>query len=76
MLNYICAMLNYICAIHNPFGLFAIPPICEPGRSGAICRRMVVGGKNPPDRILNRYSESQLDLARNARASHLGLCNS
>src|SRR5262245_24175044 len=46
----------------------------EPGRATTICRRMVVGGKNPADDILiNRYSKRQLDLASNARTSPPGI---
>jgi hypothetical protein len=46
----------------------------EPGRATAIGRRMVMGGQNPPDDILiNRYSESQLDLFGNARTSSPGI---
>src|SRR5215831_2686483 len=50
--------------------IFRMTDESEPGRSAAICRRMIMGGKNPPDHILiNRYSESQLDLFGNTRTS-------
>src|SRR5262245_23010715 len=50
--------------------IFRVTDEGQPGRSAAACRRMVMGGKNPPDHILiNRYSESQLDLCGNTRTS-------
>src|SRR5262249_24825238 len=50
--------------------IFRVTDEGEPGRSVAVYRRMVVGGKNPADHILiNRDAESQGDLFGNTRTS-------
>ena|SRR5436853_7457473 len=54
--------------------IFRVTDKGEPGRPATICRRMVVNGKNPADDILiNRYSESQLDLLGDTRTAPPGI---